>query len=198
MEITLATFPALQAIPGIQHGFTLRTAADTRAPDFAERVIPGAAWAEQPHNNGVAVVNAPGGYAGVDALVTTQRDLPLLIRVADCAAVYFVDPITPAIALAHSGRRGTALNLVAATVQQLKRCSRSQPSAWIAVISPCIGPCHYEVDLWAMLESQLTEAGIGTIENLRTCTACHLDRFYSYRAEKGQTGRHFAFLRLNA
>ncbi|MCS7049804.1 MAG: polyphenol oxidase family protein [Verrucomicrobiae bacterium] len=198
MEIAIATFPALQSLAGIEHGFTLRTQADTRAPDFAERVAPGAAWAEQPHDNSVAVVSRPGCYLGVDALVTTQPNLPLLIRVADCAAVYIVDPITPAVALAHSGKRGTLLNLVGATTQTLLACSRSTPSAWTALISPCIGPCHYEVDLWTLLERQLQEAGIGAVHNVRTCTACHLDRFYSYRAEKGQTGRHFAFLRINA
>jgi copper oxidase (laccase) domain-containing protein len=29
------------------------------------------------------------------------------------------------------------------------------------------------------------------------CTACDLDRYYSYRAEKGKTGRMLALLALN-
>lgn len=198
MEIAIATFPPLECVPVVEHGFSLRTAADTRDPAFAERVAPNAAWAEQPHGAEVAHASHPGCHAGVDGLVTTERGLPLLIRVADCAAVYFVDPVTPAIGLAHAGKQGTRLNIVQAMVDALGSCSQSAPRDWLAFVSPCIGPCHYEVDLWSALQEQLADAGVGAVYHARTCTACHLDRFYSYRAEKGQTGRHFAFLRLRA
>ena len=52
------------------------------------------------------------------------------------------------------------------------------------------------MDLWTGIETQLQVAGIGAVHNPRICTACHLDRYFSYRAEKGQTGRLFALLAL--
>jgi copper oxidase (laccase) domain-containing protein len=172
---------------------TFRASADTRGDDFQDRVLrqlglPGGASAEQPHGKGVAVVDRPGRVPGVDALITRQRGLPLVIRCADCAPVFLVDRATPAIALIHSGKKGTQANVAGTTVQQM------QARACVAFIGPCIGPCHYEVDLWAGIEAQLREAGVREIHNARTCTACHLDRYFSYRAEKGQTGRMFAVL----
>jgi copper oxidase (laccase) domain-containing protein len=127
----------------------------------------------------------------VDALITWQPDLPLVIRCADCAPVFIVDRTTPAIALIHSGKKGTLANVVGATLQKMT-------GDCLAVIGPSIGPCHYEMDIWAGIEQQLREAGVRDIHNPRICTACRLDRYFSYRAEKGQTGRMFAVLALNA
>lgn len=189
------TFAPLAELPGITHVFTLRTPADTKTADYEARVArffgyEQFARADQPHGNGVALVEQPGSYAGVDALVTRQRGLPLLIRCADCAPVFLVDPITPAIALIHSGKKGTLANVVGATLRHM------HPGQCRALIGPCIGPCHYELDLPAAIETQLRTGGVTDIHNLRICTACHLDRYFSYRAERGQTGRMFALLAL--
>ena len=189
-------FETFAPLAGYPHAFTLREpGADTRAPDFPAQLArslgyPGYAAAEQTHGNGVADVAQPGTVTGVDALITRQPGLPLIIRCADCAPVYLIDRATPAIALIHSGKQGTRANVVGATVQAM------QPRDGVAYIGPCIGPCHYEMDLWTAIEAQLRAAGITEIHNARTCTACHLDRYYSYRAERGQTGRMFALLAL--
>ena len=183
-------------LAGYPHGFTLRDPSDdTQANDFPAQIahahgFTSFAMAEQIHGAGVAVVHQPGLVTGVDALITRQRGLPLIVRCADCAPVFLIDRATPAIALIHSGKRGTCANIVGATVQAL------QPRSGFAVIGPCIGPCHYEMDLWAGIEAQLRAAGIVEIHNLRCCTACQLDRYYSYRAERGQTGRMFGLLAL--
>ncbi len=192
-SLKLITFTPLTALPNITHAFTLRdNAADTRAAAFQEQFAPGAAWADQPHGAGVAHATGPGEHTGADALITRIAGLPLVVRVADCAAVYLVDRRTPAIGLIHSGKKGTQLNIAGATVVAMEREFGTDPGDCLAVISPSIGPCHYEVDLWAGIEAQLRAAGVREIHNPRCCTACHLDRFYSYRAEKGHTGRHLA------
>ena len=189
-------FETFVPLAGFPHAFTLRQPDDvTRAADFPGQFAQALGYsefssAEQPHGDGVAEVDQPGQVAGVDALITRRRGLPLIIRCADCAPVFIVDRAAPAIALIHSGKKGTLANIVGATVAAL------QPCAPMAFIGPSIGPCHYEMDLWAALESQLRAAGIPAIYNPRTCTACHLDRYYSYRAERGQTGRMFALLVL--
>ncbi len=50
----------------------------------------------------------------------------------------------------------------------------------------------YRVDLWAAGEAAASEIGIPSsrVRNLRLCTACNRDLFYSYRAEGPLTGRH--------
>lgn len=201
--IPFETFPALRAIPGIRHGFSLRTAHDTRAEDFAGKFARQLgftcfAGAEQPHGNAVAVVSPSSfiipnsSFPGVDALITRQPGLPLIIRCADCAPVFIVDQNMPAIALIHSGKKGTLTNVVGETI----RAMPGRATDCLAFIGPCIGPCHYDMDLWTSIERQLREAGVKEIHNPRLCTACHLDRYYSYRAEKGLTGRLFAALAL--
>ncbi len=195
----LATFGPLAALPGISHAFSLRDDnADTRTLAFQEQFAPGAAWADQPHGTGVAHATVSSEYRGVDALLTATTGLPLVIRVADCAAVFVVDRRTPAVALIHSGKKGTQLNITGAAIAALQRQFGTHPGDCCAFISPSIGPCHYEVDIWAGIESQLRAAGVSDIHNPRLCTACHLDRYYSYRAEKGQTGRHFARICINS
>jgi polyphenol oxidase len=100
----------------------------------------------------------------------------------------------PAIGLIHSGKRGTLANVIAATVAAMQRQFATRPANLRALIGSCIGPCHYDMHLWTAVKTQLKDTGIQDIHHPRLCTACHLDRYYSYRAEKAQTGRHFALL----
>lgn len=198
------TFAPFAGRADIVHAFTLRTDADTRADDYPARVAQHFGYrhhagAEQIHGNGVAVITAPVERAtGADALVTRVTGLPLVIRCADCAPVYVLDPVTPAIGLAHSGRRGTEANIAGAMLAVLQREYATRPADCLALIGPCVGPCHYDVDLWTPLVAQLHATGIAQVHHPRICTACHLDRYYSYRAERGHTGRLFALLALDA
>ena len=189
-------FETFAPLAGYSHAFTLRQVTDeTRTAGFPAEFArtlgySSFAAAEQTHGNGVAVVDQSGTVGGVDALITRRAGLPLIIRCADCVPVFIFDRAAPAIALIHSGKKGTLANVVGATVAALR------PSAGVAFIGPSIGSCHYEMDLWTAIEAQLRAAGIAEIHNPRICTACHLDRYYSYRAERGQTGRMFALLAL--
>jgi len=199
------TFAPLQQVPFVTHAFTLRTTEDTRADDVETRILTGLGFvsdrfasAEQTHGNGVGTVFQPTGerIPMVDALVTSARNLPLIIRCADCAAVFIIDQRVPAIALVHSGKKGTIANVVGNTLATMQQRFGTNPADCLAFIGPSIGPCHYEMDVWSGIEQQLRDAGVRDIHNPRVCTACHLDRYFSYRAEKGQTGRMFAVLAL--
>jgi copper oxidase (laccase) domain-containing protein len=201
------TFAPLRQIPLITHAFTLRTNEDTKADDFEGRALAALGFsparfasAEQTHGNGTAVIFETTGERVplVDALATTTKNLPLVIRCADCAAVFIVDRRTPAIALVHSGKKGTIANILGSTVATMQQKFGTNPADCASFISPSIGPCHYEMDLWSRLEQQLRQAGVRDIHNPHVCTACHLDRYFSYRAEKGQTGRMFAVLALTS
>ncbi len=155
--------------------------------------------AEQIHGNGVAVVTSPistSPYPGVDALVTSVRRVCLKIFVADCAAVYLLDRQSRAIGLVHSGRKGTELEIVPATIHSMQKALGVSPKDLVMQISPCIRPPHYEVDFAAHIRQQAAAAGVEQIEDCGHCTACNPMRYYSYRMEKGATGRMVAALTL--
>jgi Uncharacterized conserved protein len=114
------------------------------------------------------------------------------VYVADCCAVYIVDPKTPAIGLVHSGRKGTELDIVTNAIGQMMERFGSDPANIIVQLSPCIRPPHYEVDFAAEIVRQCRACGVKEIHDSGVCTACDLDRYYSYRAEKGKTGRMLA------
>ena len=40
-------------------------------------------------------------------------------------------------------------------------------------------------------------AGVGEVRDEGICTGCDVERFYSYRVERGRTGRMLAALALN-
>jgi copper oxidase (laccase) domain-containing protein len=201
------TFPELDRLGLVRHAFTRRDDAEqTRADHFTQRCLQRLGFdsdrfaaAEQPHGGGVAVVTGPaaGQFAGVDGLLTRVPALPLVIRCADCAAVYLVNQPARAIGLLHSGRNGTLANIAGRAIQTMTGAFAADPRDCVALISPSIGPCHYEMDIWTGIEQQLRDAGVREIFNPRVCTACRLDRYYSYRAEKGQTGRMIAVLALD-
>jgi polyphenol oxidase len=116
--------------------------------------------------------------------------------VADCCAVYIVDPGTPAIGLVHSGRKGTELDIVGAAIELMTANFRSNASDLIIQLSPCIRPPHYEIDFAAEIVEQCRARGVRQVHDSGVCTACDLDEYYSYRAEKGKTGRMLALLGL--
>ena len=135
-------------------------------------------------------------FRGCDGIITNQRGAALGIYVADCCAVYIVDPKTPAIGLVHSGKKGTALAIVSNAIQQMREYFGSNPADLLVQLSPCIRPPHYEVDFAAEIVRQCRAFGVKEIHDNGVCTACDLDRYYSYRAEKGKTGRMLALIGL--
>ncbi len=55
---------------------------------------------------------------------------------------------------------------------------------------------RFHLDLWKANRLQLEDAGVTQIEVAGICTACHLDDWFSHRAEKGKTGRFGALIGL--
>lgn len=154
------------------------------------------ATAEQVHGDVVAEAAGPGLHAGADALVTGDPGVTLGIYVADCAAVYLADRRGRAIGLVHSGRAGTTKNIVGRTVALMRERYSVEPSDLWAEISPCIRPPLYESDFAAEIVAQAREAGVGEVRDCAVCTGQRTDAFYSYRVEKGKTGRMLAVLAL--
>ena len=159
--------------------------------------------AQQVHGNKVALVGDIGcsyPVEGVDGLICGGKaDCCLGIYVADCAAIWIYDPVTQSRALIHSGKLGTQQNIVGETLSAMYKILGVQASDCIAVISPCIRPPHYEVNIVTMIKQQLIDAGVAS-ENITDSgldTAADLETFYSYRIEKGNTGRMLALFGRN-
>ena len=211
-------FPALSAINICQHAFIQRVPGIDVSRDKAEAlktldlIHRGARrdigmldrpllTAQQVHGNKIAVVDQPiandNEFAGCDGIITNQQRIALGIHVADCCAVYIVDPKTPAIGLVHSGKKGTEQAIAAKAIEKLREHFGSDPAELIVQLSPCIRPPHYEIDFAANIIEQCRAAGVTNIHDSGACTACDIDRYYSYRAKKGKTGRMLALLGLS-
>jgi polyphenol oxidase len=212
-DVPVQRFPALDALAIIQHGFTLRVPGlDVKADreTALERIAShhqailqrlGARAlrvAQQIHGNEVAVVDRrlPEKTPGVDALLTNDPEVVLGIYVADCCAIYFVDPVRTVIGIAHSGRKGTEQNIAGMTLERMVTSFGSVPEDLVVQLSPCIRPPFYEVDFAAQIVAQLKAGGVRRIYDCGENTGADLERFYSYRVERGLTGRMLAFLTL--
>jgi copper oxidase (laccase) domain-containing protein len=168
----------------------------------------GAARCADPRKLATGRVSPTGGLSGqrgvptgefprCDGIITNQRSIALGVYVADCCAVYIVDPKTPAIGLVHSGRKGTELGVVTNAIREMIDRFGSDPANIVAQLSPCIRPPHYEIDFAAEIVRQCRSKGVSEIHDSGLCTACDIDHYYSYRAEKGKTGRMLALIGLN-
>lgn len=154
--------------------------------------------AQQVHGNKVALVGDIGcsyPVEGVDGLFCGGKaDSCLGIYVADCAAVWVYDTKTGARALVHSGKLGTQQNIVGELFKAMYKILGVKAMDCIAAISPCIRPPHYEYDIATTIKHQLVEAGVlhENVIDSGLDTASDLNTFYSYRMEKGKTGRMLA------
>lgn len=211
-------FDALEGIGGVRHSLLLRAArvdvhldrqdalANLR-PYYREGIsslgftLEETATAEQVHDSGVARVDCAQGYdfpvTGVDGLVTDRPGILLGILVADCCAVYMADRKGRAIGLVHSGKKGTRLGIVSTAVCEMSKLGIA-PGDIVVQLSPCIRPPAYEEDFASIIRRQCVSAGIPAdqVHDEGICTSSNPERYYSYRAEGGKTGRMLALLGL--
>ncbi|MDS1029600.1 peptidoglycan editing factor PgeF [Bacillota bacterium LX-D] len=82
----------------------------------------------------------------VDAFITNKRSIPLSTFYADCAPIFILDPVTPAISLAHAGWKGTVAKIGAKAMLKMQQEFGTKPEDCLIGIGPSIGPCCYEVD----------------------------------------------------
>lgn len=217
-EMTQAPFylEKLNHLPGVWADFIGRIAGvpvDTDREATVNRLQPaheaavsalGFSWsqlhrAEQIHSAEIAVIGKDDGartWPEVDGLITAQRGILLGIYVADCGAVYIVDPVKNIIALLHSGKKGTEENITGKAIRIMQEKYGSRPADLIVALAPCIRPPAYEVDFAAEIHQQALAAGVpeSQFTDCGICTTSDLDKYYSYRVEQGNTGRMLALL----
>lgn len=150
--------------------------------------------------------------AGCDGLITTKRNIGLLIKHADCQAAIFYDPKHKVVGNVHCGWRGNVKNIYGKAIAEMKQRFTSKPEDILVCISPSLGPEKAEFinyqnelpkeflpfqvsptyfDLWGIAKMQLQSAGIleHHIEIAEICTYLEEKDFFSFRREK-KTGRH--------
>lgn len=230
-------FDLLEAYPHVSHGIFLRHGGASKGPCASLNVGDGASdygeivkmnrelvrkaigvehliFPHQMHGTNVQRITAKnlGKLPQADALFTTEKNIGLGVTHADCQAAIFYDPVHEAIAVVHSGWRGSVQNIYARTLEAMQREIGTQPQNLIVCISPSLGPDHAEFknykqelpqdfwgfqvkpnyfDFWAISRKQLSSLGIldKNIEITEICTVCNPKDYFSYRREK-DTGRH--------
>ena len=141
---------------------------------------------------------------GVDGHLTALPDLLIAVSVADCVPVSIVEERTRAIALVHSGWRGTAAGIVEGAVRRLTDEFGADPGELWLHCGPAICGSCYEVgaevhtaiypdragptgrapiDLRAAIAQRAVALGVpeDQVTTSSHCTRCGGDRFFSHR-----------------
>jgi len=183
--------------------------------------------AKQVHADGIYCQIEPLGgdreIESVDALITDQPGVGLMIQQADCQAVLLFDPVKKIAAAVHCGWRGSVVNILEKVIFRMVSAFGVSPEKLLVAISPSLGPCCAEFinykkelpvefrqfmvredyfDFWQISKYQLIRAGVGEA-NVRvagSCTCCSKD-YFSYRRSScisdGTTGRNCSVIVMN-
>lgn len=157
---------------------------------------------------------------GIDGLYTYESDLLLTMCFADCVPIYLYDTQNGYIGLCHAGWRGTHSQIIKEMIEQYN----GDVSNLRVVIGPSTsdsyeinediyqkfktlpldseayivqrGQDRYGIDLKQANALLAIHYGVNPEHIVKTnhCTASETDLFFSYRVEKGQTGRMLAFI----
>lgn len=168
-----------------------------------------------PNDAGRGALDWGSAIPDTDALITREKNLPLLILVADCAPILLVDPERQVLAVVHAGWRGALAGIAGKTVAKMQRDFGCRAEEILAAIGPCLGVENLEIgpevaaqialvdekaiasgwdkphlDLRGLIGRDLEGAGVlpGNIETMPFCTKDDA-RFFSHRGQNGVAGR---------
>jgi polyphenol oxidase len=199
--------PNLLELEWLDHGFGLR---DSTLPEGI-RIV------RQIHSARVGDA-ADESFIEGDALLSNVSGVLVGVKTADCVPILLADAASGAVSAIHAGWRGTAENISAVALAELRTRWGIEPGNIRAAIGPSIGLCCYEVgpevarrfsqwvadlehpseqqhlDLRRVNEIQLRAAGVENIWRSEECTFCGGDRFYSFRREREEAGRMVSFI----
>ena len=144
-----------------------------------------------------------------DGHATLERGLALAVGAADCAPVFLAHP-SGAIAIVHSGWRGTEAKIVHQAIRVLARAGISPDELYVHIGPAICGRCYEvsadirarltgetsnrpgNVDIRSLIAEQAASAGVARISVSSSCTRCDNETFFSHRA--GDTGRQVAVI----
>ncbi|HEY4600386.1 MAG TPA: peptidoglycan editing factor PgeF [Cerasibacillus sp.] len=158
----------------------------------------------------------------VDGFITKETGILCTAVFADCVPIFFFDPKTSYIGIAHAGWQGTVKRIAEQMIVKFVALGAYAEDVKVA-IGPCISQDNYEVDQHVMnripqeyhksvaiptkerkylLDLKqlnmdiLLQSGVlrTNIEVTNYCTYRHRGLFYSHRREQGRTGRMIGFI----
>ena len=168
--------------------------------------------------HGTKVNLAKKGQQEGDALVSNEKGIILAVSVADCYPILFHDATHHVIGAAHAGWRGTVGKIAANVVEEMIKLGAKEKNIQVA-IGQGICQKNFEVgeevidvflqsgfpsdiisgkyiDLVAANKFVLMRSGIPH-ENIWSMDRCTFeDDFFSYRRDKGKTGRMWGVIAL--
>ncbi|MFO7808642.1 peptidoglycan editing factor PgeF [Guyparkeria sp.] len=172
-------------------------------------------WLNQTHGTAVVGPEVPTDLPEGDAAFTDRPGEVLAVLTADCLSVTLASHDGSEVAVAHAGWRGLAAGVIEQTVDRFS-VAGDELMAWLG---PAIGPSHFEVgeevreafmreypadasafrgageagrfhaDLFALARSRLRRQGITRVYGGERDTYALPELFYSYRRDRGETGR---------
>ena len=165
------------------------------------------------HGASVVVVDQrtpADGVGEADALITTDRDVAVAVRIADCAPVALAaDGVA---AMVHAGWRGLVAGVLDETVKAMRDLGATSIEA---ALGPCVHPECYEfgpddldtvaarfgervrsrsatgapaLDMPAAVRAALEALGVRLAHDAAVCTACDAGAYWSHRA-RGEAQR---------
>lgn len=164
-------------------------------------------YMNQVHGNNVVIVdeNSPRLIDNCDGIITKEKELTLMVMVADCIPMIFIDRVKGVVAAVHAGRNSTFQKIAQITAKKMIEELECKAEDIEVILGPSIQKCCYEVstemaqivessfgkeftngrliDLQGINKKLLNEMGIINITISNTCTKCSGEEFFSYRVD---------------
>jgi hypothetical protein len=157
-----------------------------------------------------------------DGLITNKKGILCTAYFADCVPLFFLDPVTEYIGIAHAGWKGTVNGMASKMAAAFKENGVLAENLHV-IIGPCISSAYYEVDnhvvrhimpkyrencvtprgnnqflldLKQLNVDILLQAGVlrNNIDITNYCTYRDEQLFFSHRRDEGKTGRMAGFI----
>lgn len=179
----------------------------------------------QKHTDKVHVLGSDMERVVADAVITSNKNVMIGIKVADCVPILLFDKKAGVAGAVHAGWRGTSAGILKRTIEMMQSEFGSLPEDIMAAIGPSIKGCSYEVDDNVMKAVRsasgdggyIKEAGekyfidLAHANRLQAissgipedniwlsdeCTFCNSEKFHSYRYSGEKAGRQGGFIMM--
>ena len=192
----MITSALLAAVPGIEHGFGTAFALVPETLQAAWEIRPDKRQVHGTH--AVHITRAHQTAGDADAFYTSAKGIPVSVITADCVPLLMARRDGGMVAALHAGWRGLYAGFVGRFWSELRERGE-RPSDWVAAIGPTIcAPCyevseelaadftrhyaalpasailpiHRHLDLRAIAQYEVEQAGLGQFEHVGGCTCC--------------------------
>src|SRR5690625_3675838 len=172
-------------------------------------------------SKGSGAVSNADSIPNTDGLITNREGILCTAFFADCVPLFFLDPITGYIGIAHAGWRGTVQKIAEEMVLRFSELGTNKNDLLVAIgpsisMEKCevddevinnieqkflnkttkkIAEDKYLLDLKQLNVEILLQSGVlsNNIDVTDYCTYKDNDFFYSFRRDYGKTGRMLGF-----